>query len=88
VGQYGIDRAGGNVLEQPLERGPVQVAAAVAAVVVALGLDSRLNGRTSVPGGQPHTGEEVQMRIDGTDDSVQANDGRADQTLQFGLATR
>jgi hypothetical protein len=36
IDQHDIDRAGGNVLQEPLQRGPVQVAAAVAAVIVAL----------------------------------------------------
>jgi hypothetical protein len=35
--QHGIDLARGNVLQEPLQRGPVQVAAAVAAVIVARG---------------------------------------------------
>jgi hypothetical protein len=36
VGQYGVDRTGGDILQEPLEGGPVQVAAAVAAAIVAL----------------------------------------------------
>src|SRR5262249_28687843 len=37
VDEYDIDLAGDNVLQESLQRGPVQVAAAKAAVIVALG---------------------------------------------------
>ena len=36
VGQYGVDLTGGNIRQKPLEGGPFQVGAAVAAVIVVL----------------------------------------------------